>query len=157
MNKAGLNTAALTALLLFSGLSLHAGPAFAAGAVAVGVGPRGPASGYAIGYGFNQPDTDTAKSHAVQGCHGSTVTSGGAVNDSMRQARKSCRVVGTFTNQCVASAIDPKDGTPGVGWAVADTQQEADEQALARCRSTAGSSRERFCTVEDRHCDGSAR
>jgi hypothetical protein len=65
-----LNTAALTALLLFSGLSLQAGPAFAAGAVAVGVGPRGPASGYAIGYGFNQPDTDTAKSHAVRGCHG---------------------------------------------------------------------------------------
>jgi len=147
----------LAALLLSAAVSLQATPAFAAGAVAVGVGPRGPASGYAIGYGFNQPNADAAKKQALQGCHGSTVTSGDPVNDSMRQARKNCRVVGTFDNQCIASAIDPKDGTPGVGWAVGNTQKEADEQALARCKSTAGSGREAFCTVEDRRCDGAAK
>ena len=157
MNKRTLISAGLTASFLLVAISLQTTPAVAASAVAVGVAPGGPRIGYAIGFGINAADTEKAKAQAVDGCHGSTVTSGAAVNNNMQTARNNCKVVGTFSNQCIASAIDPKDGTPGVGWAVADTQQEADEQALVKCRKTAGSSRAKFCEVQDRHCDGSAK
>jgi hypothetical protein len=157
MNKRTSILAGLTASVLLVSISLQTTPVFAASAVAVGIAPGCPRIGYAIGFGINLADTDTAKAKAVDGCHGSTVTSGAAVNNNMKTARSNCKVVGTFSNQCIASAIDPKDGTPGVGWAVADTQQEADEQALVKCRSTAGSSRAKFCEVQDRHCDGSAK
>jgi hypothetical protein len=62
-------------------------------------------------------------------------------------------VVATFANQCYAQAVDPKDATPGAGWAVADTQEKADGEALARCRSTAGADRREFCKVFTHNCD----
>jgi hypothetical protein len=65
-------------------------------------------------------------------------------------------VVTSFSNKCAAVALDPKDGTPGAGWATGDTQTDADEEALARCRSAAGTNRRDFCKVIDRLCDGTA-
>jgi hypothetical protein len=65
----------------------------------------------------------------------------------------------TFSNQCAAEAIDPKDGTPGFGWAIADTPEQAKSQALANCRDTAGPDRQDACVVPDNGiwCDGRAR
>jgi hypothetical protein len=54
-------------------------------------------------------------------------------------------------------ALDPKDGTPGAGWALGDTQTQADDEALARCRSTAGANRSDFCKIDNQNCDGTAK
>jgi Domain of unknown function (DUF4189) len=59
------------------------------------------------------------------------VDSGTAVSSAL------CSVVATFQNQCVAVAIDPQVGTPGFGWAVADTEEAAGDEALSNCRQTA--------------------
>jgi hypothetical protein len=56
----------------------------------------------------------------------------------------------------VAGALDPKNGTPGAGWALGDTQKQADDEALARCRNTAGDRRD-FCKVINQLCDGTAK
>jgi len=102
---------------------------------------------YAIGFGLNYKTMDLARQSALDACHNST---GGA-------AKERCEVVATFHNQCVASAIDPKAGTPGAGWAIGDTQKAADDEALSRCRNTAGADRIAFCKIEDQLCDGDAK
>ena len=63
-----------------------------------------------------------------------------------------CKLTRTFTHECVAVAMDPKDGTPGVGWAVEKSKQAADAKALAACRATA-KGREEFCEISDSGCD----
>jgi len=67
-----------------------------------------------------------------------------------------CRVLATFANQCAAEAFDPKDGTPGFGWAIANTVAEAKRQAIGNCRDTAGPDRQDACVVPDKGfaCDG---
>ena len=37
-------------------------------------------------------------------------------------ARSLCRVFESFAEACVAVALDPEDGTPGFGWAIAPTK-----------------------------------
>jgi hypothetical protein len=78
-------------------------------------------------------------------------------DNAFAKARARCKVISTFSNKCAAMALDPKDGTPGAGWALADTQKQADDEALARCRSTAGANRSDFCKIDNRKCDGTAK
>ena len=102
------------------------------------------------------------------------VSSGFAVNfatqkeaeaDAMRRCREGkasktvlsmCKVVARFRDQCAATAFDPRPGTPGWGWAVADTKREAQKTALDRCEATAGRGREAACVVDKTLCDGKA-
>jgi hypothetical protein len=134
-------------------------PARSAGAIAEGIAPGGIAQGYAISFRADRPDTDTARADALAGCRkGPDHTASGALPDEgAAKARKTCEIVATFINQCAALALDPKDGTPGAGWATADIQQKADDEALARCRSTAGADRREFCNVTTQMCDGTAK
>jgi hypothetical protein len=122
------------------------GRALAEGALAVGIARGGVAKGYATGFAINQPNVKAARSNAVEQCK--------KTKSSNADARSGCEVVITFHNKCVASAVDPQDGTPGAGWGIGITQQEADSQALARCRARAGADRAEFCEVTDRYCDG---
>jgi hypothetical protein len=124
-------------------------PAAADGAMAVGVARGGVAKGYATGFAANQPSEKAARSSAVEGCRKD--------KKSNADARSNCEAVVSFKNKCVASAVDPKDGTPGAGWGTGGTQKAADSQALARCRKTAGSERADSCQILDRYCDGTAR
>ncbi len=149
MDKNGLSFVAPVALCLLALTVLWPSRVAAEGAVAVGIAPGGVAQGYAIGYGMNQKTVDLARRQALAGCRKS--------RDSNSAATGRCKVVTTFHNQCVSSAIDPKAGTPGAGWAVGDTQKAADGEALSRCRNTAGADRRAFCEVADRHCDGDAK
>jgi hypothetical protein len=127
-------------------MSLAAGPAGAEGALAVGIARGGTAKGYATGFAYNQPTVKAARSNAVEQCK--------KTKSSNADAKSGCEVVVTFHNKCVASAVDPQQGTPGAGWGVGPSQQAADGQALARCRAKAGSERAEFCEVTDRYCDG---
>ncbi len=120
--------------------------AAAEGALAVGIARGGIAKGYATGFATNQPTVKAARANAVEQCK--------RTKSSNADAKSGCEVVVTFHNKCVASAIDPQQGTPGAGWGVGVTQEAADSQALARCRAKAGADRAEFCQVTDRYCDG---
>jgi len=120
---------------------------WAAGAVAVGIAPGGTTHGYAIGIAIDRQTENEAREAAVATCRR---------QPSNARTQAQCEVVAIFHNQCAASAIDPKNGTSGTGWAAADTQREADAQALARCQNTAGGNRRDFCRVGTRVCDGNA-
>ncbi len=121
-------------------------PARAEGAVAVGQPKDVAASGYAIGMSGNYKTEAEAKERALKECR-----SGDAAPES---TRKLCKVVRTFKKACVAAALDPKDGTPGAGWAMATNRPEAETAAIVACRKTAGKAREEFCVVSAVQCDG---
>src|ERR1700686_194764 len=107
----------------------------------------------------DRPDRDTARADALAGCRKGPekTAAGAALDDGNAKARARCEVVISFSNKCAAVALDPKDGTPGAGWATGNTQKEADEEALARCRSVAGAGRRDFCKVTNQTCDGTAK
>jgi len=134
---------------LFGGSAMTCNTALAIGALAVGVPAGGVVHGYAIGFSLNAKTEDDAHKAAVAACKRTTGSNAAAMAQ--------CAVVATFHNQCASSAMDPANGTPGAGWGVGDTQKAADEQALARCRETAGADRRGFCKVLDHHCDGTAK
>jgi hypothetical protein len=147
------NLVTLTMLVVLAA-SLEAAPASAAGAVAIGVAPGGVARGYATGFRIRAPNLDTAKAEALAQCKKPQVNvSGTPADNGSLAAQANCKIVMTFVGTCYSSAVDPKDATPGAGWAVADTQQQADAEALARCRSTAGADRASFCQILNRGCD----
>jgi hypothetical protein len=119
----------------------------------------GPRNAFASGSALNTPSPKIASTDAIESCKGSTS------DESLKQL---CKVVARFSNKCFAIAFDPQDGEPGAGWAVADTQQAADEQAMRDCRATGGPDRGQFCIIpagggpqgqgegRSRGCDGKA-
>jgi hypothetical protein len=123
----------------------------AAGAVAVGEPAEIAKDGVAIYTFVNADNSGSAKEKALAGCK--------ALPHASSTSRALCKVVATFENQCVAEALDPKDGTPGFGWAMARNSKQAKEQALSNCRDTAGPTRKDACVVSERSlwCDGSAK
>jgi hypothetical protein len=134
----------------------QAGSSLADGAIAIGIAPGGVTKGYATGYSINEPNEEAARKAAVNLCRKSHAE--GNVDEIVTSTATSrCQVVETFRNKCWSNALDPKAGTPGVGWALADTQEAADAEALKKCRNTAGPARQSFCIVGDRKCDGTAK
>jgi hypothetical protein len=121
----------------------------AAGALAVGISPAGAQYGFAAGSAWNNPNAGEASSNAIAKCKKSP--------GSNARAQALCKVVINYENQCVAIALDPKDGTPGAGWGVGATQQQANDAALIQCRATAGANRQAFCEVTAKRCDGTAK
>jgi predicted dinucleotide-binding enzyme len=128
-----------------------AGHGLAAGAVAVGEPADISQDGVAIYTFVNAPNAETAKARALEGCKG--------LQNASQTSRSLCKVVASFENQCVAEALDPQDGTPGFGWAMAGNSQEAKRQALSNCRDTAGPTRQDACIVDTKGlwCDGRAK
>jgi len=120
------------------------GPSVAAGAIAIGRPPDVAKRGISMGFSTNRDTMDEAKARSMILCKDSGTTVSSAL----------CDVVATFQNQCVAVAIDPEVGTPGFGWAVADSQPAAENRALSNCRTTAGPTRQDACKVTDSYCDG---
>jgi hypothetical protein len=126
--------------------AMGAGLAHAAGALAVGVAPGGAQHGFSFGVVWNGADADKAQANALSRCR--------TAKESNPPARDRCTLVGSFTHKCAAIAMDPKDGTPGIGWAIAADRADANEQAMANCKATAGPERVGFCKVSSSHCDG---
>ena len=90
--------------------------------------------GVAIGWVINSDSERTAHERALRGCLD--------FKDAPATTRALCKVIKTFRGECVAIALDPEAGTPGVGWAVAVSMQAAETDALAACVSTAGAARQ---------------
>jgi uncharacterized membrane protein YgcG len=122
-------------------------PAFAEGAIAVGLSSNVAKSGVAAGAAGDMTYTE-AQSTALQQCK-----DGRAASTSTRAL---CKVVATFNNKCAAIAADPKPGTPGFGWAVSLTADAAERWALNKCEATAGPGRRAACKVVTVTCDSLA-
>ena len=135
----------LAALLNIVLLNPHR--AAAEGAIAVGDPKDVAKDGYAYGYSTGKADLKAATAEALETC-------GKPGNGKSEQGRKLCKTVGTFTNECVAVAMDPGQGTPGVGWAIGGTLQLAEDQAMTRCKATAGAGRRESCVIDHSRCDG---
>src|SRR5450631_4041000 len=71
--------------------------------------------------------------------------------------KKLCAIINTFKNQCFDVAMDPADGTPGVGWAIEATLRSSEAEALTKCEATAGPGRRAACKVDSTGCDGTAK
>lgn len=119
--------------------------AVADGALAVGSTGNVSKDGIAIGTTINDETAEKASASALHACKTYEIA---------KRAAAQCRVVGTFKEQCYSLAYDPKPGTPGAGWAIADTLVSAIERALGNCEATAGSSRRGYCAVAEARCDG---
>lgn len=135
-------TLLLIGLLLLAGWSHQAN---AEGAVALGVPADVSKAGIAYGRTTNAASTDTAHDHALANCRTS--------QNAPQGTRNLCAVVKVFHRQCVAFAMDPKDGTPGWGFAIAGNKAQAEQSAMANCAATAGADRVSFCVVSDSACD----
>jgi hypothetical protein len=66
-------------------------------------------------------------------------------------------VIKDFKDQCVAVAMDPQAGTPGVGWAVGDDRHTAEAQAPSGCEQTSVPGRRAARVIDHSACDGSAK
>ena len=121
--------------------------AFAFGALAVGEPADVAKDGLAMGWSADLGSQDAASAEALDWCH--------KINDPpvSEETRALCKVVLTFTHQCFAVAFDKKPKTPGRGWAIAATKEEAAAAALEKCKSTAGAGREGFCEIALNDCD----
>jgi len=115
------------------------------GALAIALPPDVVKQGFAYGCATDYADTAHADAEALKKCRETTIAG----------IRSLCTVIQDFTNQCVAVAMDPLAGTPGVGWAVAADLQAAQAQALSKCEQTAGPGRRAACEIDHSSCDGS--
>ena len=117
--------------------------AAADGALAVGQ-PADPKQGFSYGIAWDVP-REEARARALARCRG---------EGAPQAAAALCRVIETFANQCVAVALDPGAGRPGVGWAIGASQEAAEGEALRKCQETAQRGRRRLCRVISSRCDG---
>jgi len=124
-------------------LSVQAASAW--GALAVGSSGDIQKDGFAIGYAREQPTEDAAKATATKNCQD--------FQGAPKRTTALCTVIMTFHGQCYAFAEDPKAGTPGVGWGVADDVNGAKQKAMTMCKTTAGPGRVQFCEARDSACD----
>lgn len=134
----------LAAFLMLAGMP----GARADGALALALPDNVTKDGFSSGISWDYKTAEEANARALSECL--------AVEAAPAETRKLCKVIQTFRDQCVAVALDPEDGTPGVGWAVADTNTKAREIALKACEDTAGKDRQGKCEVTTEACDGTA-
>ena len=121
-----------------------ASPACADGALAVGSTSDVPKDGIAFGTAVRYKSKAAASNEALSKCHS---------YQPAPKAAAECRLIGTFKGECWAIAMDPKPGTPGVGWAIAGAKETAEERALEACKATAGTGRIDACAVDSSDCD----
>ena len=124
--------------------ALASAPAVADGALAVGSTADVAKDGIAVGTSINYKTADEAAQAALKRCRDYKPAP---------KAAAQCRSVGTFRGECYAVSFDPKEGTPGAGWAIAATKARAEERANANCRLTAGEGRRDFCRIDLSRCD----
>jgi hypothetical protein len=140
----------LAVAALFCIAMLEPDRAAADGALAVGVPKDVAKQGFAYAYSADKPDSDAARAEALATCR----KPGDNKSDA---ARALCSVIGTFTKQCVAVAMDPAAGTPGVGWTIAYSLKAAEAGAIAQCQATAGAGRRGYCKVDHSRCEASVK
>lgn len=123
-------------------------PSEASSAFAAGVPDSVAADGVSLGEAHNYDTREAAESEAMRRCQ--------TDSNSTEKVHSLCKIIAHFDNRCLSTALDPKAGTPGWGWAIADTESQADDQALSMCRADAGADRAPYCVIEQSVCDHSS-
>ena len=137
--KSSLAAAMLSAAILAS-------PAvFAHGALAIGQPSSVAQGGVAIGYTWNYDTPGQAEADALKQCL--------SFMDAPDSTRALCKIVSTFSHQCLALSLDPATGTEGFGWSVSSTQDVATDAALQECRDSDGPEHAANCQVSAENCD----
>jgi hypothetical protein len=134
-------------LVVFAFVVFRPNSGSADGAIAIALPPDVVKQGFAYGYVTDYPDANQAGAQALKKCRDTTIDG----------VRPLCEVIQDFKDQCVAVAMDPQAGTPGVGWSVAPDLHTAESQALSKCETTAGPGRRAACAIDHSSCDGSAK
>src|SRR3981081_338511 len=106
----------------------------AEGALAVGLPADVAKEGFAFGYALEKSSAEEARAAALADCRAESP----GVD---KRAQALWAPVGSFRNKCLSVAMDPKDATPGVGWAIEPSLQGASRGALAKCVATVGADR----------------
>ena len=112
------------------------------GALAVGLPTSVEREGFAYGVAWDHEQQSAASERALTRCREEDVV-----------AKNHCRVLKVFTRECVAVAMDPDPGTPGIGWAFGPTKDAAIADAMKMCQQTAGAPRREYCKVSNAQCD----
>ena len=141
--------AQLCAIAIVGLSALGSEHALANGALAIGSTGDIAKDGLAIGRSRNDATQDIADEKALQACKD--------FKDAPKHTRDRCRVIATYKNECAATALDPKAGTPGFGYAIAGDSTKAGERAMGACKATAGNGREKYCRLDEMVCDGDAK
>jgi hypothetical protein len=136
----------LTSALLLAGAILGTPPARADGALAVSQMGDAARQGLAVGWAVDYASKDAAEKEALARCRASPEAS--------PAAREACRIVETFSDRCLAIALDPEAGTTGVGWDVHKSREWAEEEAVERCAEASAPKRRGACRVALIRCDG---
>lgn len=137
--------AACLAATVFLACAVGSPPAVGWGAIADGVPADVSRSGLALGVSWNYVSRSEAEANALKKCL--------AYRDAPPDTRALCKISTTFEKACVAVSIDPKPGTPGWGWAVRSTRQDAEASAVRNCRKIAGPDRQFACGLTLSECD----
>jgi tetratricopeptide (TPR) repeat protein len=122
-------------------------PAGAEGAIALGQTDKISADGLAFGAHYNDFDRNRTVGQAAAECTQSPVS---------EAARKACKIIGTFHDQCFSLTQDAKVSPHGVGLALAENRKRADVMALDQCRKMARAANSKACAVLRNGCDGEA-
>ncbi|MGH6992368.1 MAG: DUF4189 domain-containing protein [Caulobacteraceae bacterium] len=138
----------LLAVALAAGLIAVFAPAAAAAAsaFAAGVPDDVAGQGLALGEAHNYPTREEAEARALADCR--------QAPNSTPTARSLCKIVDHFDDRCLGLSMDPKDGTPGWGWSIADASDAAHDGALAMCRASSSADRAPYCIITSTNCDG---
>lgn len=117
---------------------MGADPSRAEGALAMGYSGSVSKDGIAVGAAWNEPNKEAARASALKRCQN--------YKPAPKMAAR-CKVITTFSRQCVATAFDPKFGTPGAGVAIGPDKDSAEAVALAMCEASAGIAQRTACIV----------
>jgi hypothetical protein len=129
------------ACLCFGFAGLCSNDADAYGGLAIGIPESVARDGFAIGFSWDKAGVDSARVDALRACLD--------LRTAPLEARGFCRVVTTFSRQCVSIAHDP--GGVGWGWAVKANTAAAQAEALRSCVSSVRKS----CVIAATQCDAS--
>jgi hypothetical protein len=132
---------------LFAVTSGTAPDALAFGALAVSEPEDVAKDGLAMGWSADIGSQDAASAEALDWCKK------GGEPKPKAETRALCKVVLTFQHQCIAVVLDNKPHTPGRGWALGATKEEAAAAAMTACKETAGADRAAFCEISINDCD----
>jgi hypothetical protein len=137
---------ALVGALLLAGALQGADWARADAALAVSQIGDVAKKGVAIGWAVDYASKEAARAEALARCR--------AFPDAQQATRDACRIIETFSDRCLAVALDPAAGTTGVGWGVHKNRDWAEEEAMERCAESSASKRRASCRVALVRCDG---
>lgn len=135
-------------------LALTTSPVLAEAALAVGLPDNNPDNGFVYGYEVNSATRETAKATALAICQGRAVTEN-AIPQNASTAQKGCAVIEVFHGRCVAIAMNGSQtrASSGVGWAVANSKDSANQLAIENCKAMAGKRLPDECWVQNTACD----